>query len=275
MTSKSLTLAVTLSLASLAGAAFPGNNLAAQAWKEKPAESWTQDDLVELLNDSPWARKINLWQMTGRRMAVFPDGSKAVYQASPNSPVISYSVEPDHIEPERVMAVYVVRWSSAPLVAESLGRLHELSSVLAEMQALPPELSPGHFVLTVRVAQPPTESASDRFSRATILSESGRPLPDQEAQASDVFAGLTEAELLAAAELRSNRKLRLKPDRAVRRGLGAAEGISFFFPREQEGQAVLPPSTKWAELRFKDKLGNELKARFNLREILSGGPRDQ
>ena len=83
----------------------------------------------------------------------------------------------------------------------------------------------------------------------------------------DILASLTEEELLNAAELRTNRKLRLKPDKVLRHGKGAGEGVSFFFPRQTNGQPPLSPKTKWVEFRFKGKLGNQLKARFKLNEM--------
>jgi len=253
---------------------FSSNLLAQKPWKgEKPVAEWSQEELLLLLNDSPWTRKINLWQITGRRIAVFPDGSTALYQESPSSPPIQYSPAPIHIEPERMQAVYAVRWSSASIVTETFERLKKKSSVLAGLQAPPPELSPAHYVLTVRVVKPPTLSAGDRLSRATVLDENGNPTINIETEKNDILAGWSEEELLKAAELRTNRKLRFKPDKVLRHGKGAGEGVSFFFPRQTNGQPLLSSKTKWVEFRFKGKLGNQLKARFKLKEMqLAGQP---
>ncbi len=62
--------------------------------QNKALEEWSQEELLKLLNDSPWTRKVNLWQLTGRRLAVFRNGKKAVYQTSPSSTHIHYSPEP-------------------------------------------------------------------------------------------------------------------------------------------------------------------------------------
>ena len=180
------------------------------------------------------------------------------------------------MEIERQHAVYAVRWSSASVVIEALERLEKMASVLAGLQAPPPSLPPDHYVLTVRVVQPPTLSGADKMSRATIYDQSGsRPLsaPETETKIGDILGSLNEDELLKASELRTNRKLRLKPDKVLRHGRGAGEGISFFFPRQTNGQPLLSPKTKWVEFRFKGKLGNQLKARFKLKEMqLAGQP---
>ena len=132
------------------------------------------------------------------------------------------------------------------------------------MQAPLPELSALHYVLTVRVVKPPTESGHDRFTRALVYDQMGRPMRDEPPHVPDIFAGLSEEELSDRAELRTNRKQRLKPDRVLRHGLGTGEGVSFFFPRQRDGQAVLPEGTKWVELFFRSEKGDRLKARFKL-----------
>ena len=253
---------------------FSSNLFAQKPWKGgKNVAEWSQEELLLLLNDSPWTRKIKLWQNTGRRIAVFANGQTAIYQESPSSPPIHYSPEPIRIEPERMSAVYAVRWSSASVVIETFERLKKESSVLAGLQAPPPELPPPHYVLTVRVVQPPTPSVNDKLSRATVFDENGYPTINIETEKNDILASLTEEELLNAAELRTNRKLRLKPDKFLRHGKGAGEGVSFFFPRQTNGQPLLSPKTKWVEFRFKGKLGNQLKARFKLNEMqLAGQP---
>lgn len=227
-----------------------------------------------LLNDSPWTRKINLWQITGRRLAVFSNGKKAVYQASPSSPPIHYTPEPSRIELERLRGVYAVRWSSAAVVQNVLEKLQEIASVLAIMQAPPPKLSPEHYVLTVRVVKPPAPSGADRLSRATIFTASGHPTAQLPSETPDIFSGLSEEELLQAAELRIDRGRRLKPGKVQRHGLGAGEGISFFFPRAVDGQPTLPPDTKWVEFRVEGRMKNTLKARFKLKEMNFEGHSD-
>jgi len=175
-----------------------------------------------------------------------------------------------------VEAVYLVRWSSAGIVQAALERLQELSSTLAEQQAPPAEVSNNYYVLTARVAQPPTEPATRRLDRPLLYSQdpSRPPLPSPPPAVPDLFAGMSPEELKARAELRTSGKLRLKPDRALRHGLGAGEGISFFFPRQAEGKPALPPGTEWAEFVFEGVTGTELKVKFKLKEMQVNGQPD-
>jgi hypothetical protein len=193
---------------------------------------------------------------------------------------------PMPLHPELLEAVYAVRWSSSATVQAALARLKELSPVLAEVQAAPPELSEGHYVLTVRVVQPPAESGLARGVRPLMypaheacppppyLPRAGctPPVPSPPPAVPDLFAGLNPDELRARAELRTAKKLRLKPDRAVRHGLGAGEGVSFFFPHRQDGQETLPAGTDWAEFVFAG--GGELKVKFKLKEMQVNGKAD-
>lgn len=243
-------------------------------WQRKPPSEWTQEEALAVLSNSPWAQEIRLLQFSGRLLGVMPDGGKVVYQEAPDVPPRQYSVRPLGLEPERVEAIYGVRWSSAQMVQQALERLEELAPVLKEMQAPPPELSDDHYVLTARVVKPPTESGMERFARSTVVDETGRPLPDEPALVSDTFAGLDEEELLERTELRTSRKLRLKPDRVLRHGLGTSEGVSFFFPRRLNGQPTLTSDTEWVEFSFRSEKGDKLKARFKLTDMQTDGQRD-
>ncbi|MFQ5816961.1 MAG: hypothetical protein ACE5H2_03260 [Terriglobia bacterium] len=247
---------------------------AAEGWQSRPASAWTQEEALAVLSDSPWAQRVTLLQLSGRTLARLPDGSKVIYRESPELPPRIFSVELADFEPEQVDAVYAVRWSSAATVQQAFDRLEELASVLAGLQARSPELSADHYVLTARVVKPPVESAIDRMARGTVVDEMGRPIRDLPPQVADIFAGLSEEEVRARAELRSNRGLRLKPDRILRHGVGAGEGISFFFPRRHKGRASLPAGTAWAELRFRGKKGDTLKVRFPLAAMQVNGQPD-
>lgn len=248
---------------------------AGEAWKTKPPAEWTQEEALAVLTNSPWAQRVTLLQWSGRTLARLPDGRTVVYREAPDLPPRQYSVEPVSTELEFLRAVYAVRWSSSATVAQALGRLRELAPVLAEMQAAAPELSPEQVVLTVRVVEPPAESSAEKLSRpAVILDESNRAVPDRPPVVADIFAGLSEEELRRRAELVTSRKLRLKSERALRHGLGTSEGISFFFPRQLEGKAALPPGTEWAEFVFTGVKKDKLKVRFKLGEMRSDGQPD-
>lgn len=246
------------------------------SWKTKLPAQWTQEEALAVLTDSPWAVRVELQQATGRLLARFADDSRAVYQAGPKQAPRIFSLPPVAIEPEVVRAVYAVRWSSAATVQQALARLEEISPAVKEMQAPPPDLSAEHYVLTARVVTPPAESAVQEMDRerARLVDEMDRPIYDEAPQVSDLFAGLKEEELRARALLRMAGGRELPPERVVRHGLGASEGMSFFFPRLVTGQPTVLAGTAWAEFVFTSARGEKLKARFKLREMQLHGQAD-
>jgi len=255
-----------------------------ETWRGKPPAAWTQDEALEVLNDSPWARTVELYQPSGRRLGVYSTGQKVVVQDSPNSPLLIVDPPPRFIEQEFLRAIYAVRWSSAATVQEALARLKQHSTAVADTQAPSEELSPDHFVLTARVVEPPTESDIDRLGRASVRlvesppggrnDPSARTIQQPSPSVPDLFAGLSEEELREAASLRLEKDLTLKPERAVRHGLGTSEGVTFYFPRVSQGRPTIPPRADSVEFRFRAKNGITLKAKFKLAEMQAGGKPD-
>jgi len=49
--------------------------------------------------------------------------------------------------------------------------------------------------------------------------------------------------------------------------VGAAEAVSFYFPRAAQGQPTLAAPTKWAEFTLESLRGDKLKARFKLGDM--------
>ena len=255
--------------------AWLGAAAADQPWRGKPAEQWSQEEALEVLNNSPWARTVELYQPSGRRLGVYPNGRKVVVQDTPTGPSRIYEPSPPFTEPELLRAVYAVRWSSAKIIQAALRRLKEHSATMAEMQAEAEDLSPQHYVLTVRVVEPPAQSSLELLERPVILGERGTPLPAEPPLVGrDLFAGLSEEELRARAELRLAGGGQLKAERAQRHGLGASEGISFFFPRTAGGRPVVSAKTSWAEFQFRSPDRITLKARFKTGEMKAGGRPD-
>lgn len=273
-----------LGLAVVAGwalSSLPLAVLAGEAWTSKPASAWTQEETLDLLTKSPWTAQVVLQHMTGRQLAKFPDGTPfgmwVVYRSSPDLPPRIFDQQPLEIKQEFVDATYAVRWSSAGAVRQALERLKELSPVVQEMQAAPPELPADHYVLTARVVKPPSEDSLrelERKSRGVQDEQSGRPVYDEAPKVPDIFAGLSEEELKGRATLTTAKKVQIKPARAVRHGLGTSEGITFFFPRTVNGAATLPPGTAWAEFTFEGRRGDKLKARFKMKEMVYQGKAD-
>lgn len=256
--------------------------VAGEEWEKKPPAEWTQEDAVAVLTESPWAKKLTLYQASGRLLARLPGGRTVVYQEDRSQPPLLLSVEPSSIEPELVRAVYGVRWSTAQAVQRALVRLNEIAPVLRELRAPPPELPPDHYVVTVQVLEPPTETTPDALARErmtdaqgrVLTDETGLPYRDRPPMVRDLLAGFTEAELRERATLESSAKLRLKPASAVRHGVGASEGVSFFFTRLESGRPALPPGTAWAEFVFEGREGESIKARFRLKEMRFEGRPD-
>lgn len=248
--------------------------LAREPWQEKPAARWTREEAEAVLTDSPWARLVTLMQVTGRTLGRLADGSKVVYRERPTAAPRYLSEQPESLEPEVVPGVYRVCWSSSQTVQQALTRLGSLARVFREMHASPAEIPPESLVLTVQVVKPPTESRMEAIMRPTLTDEEGRRYRDEPARVRDIFAGLSEEELQARASLKTAGKRRLAPERVLRHGVGTGEGVSFFFPRTENGTATLPAKTKWAEFIFESKLGDKLKARFKLAEMRVGGEPD-
>jgi hypothetical protein len=200
-----------------------------------------------------------------------------VYRSSPDSPPRIFDQQPLEIKQEYVDATYGVRWGSAVVVQEALARLEELSPVLKEMQAAPPEVPAEYYVVTARVVRPPGEDATremERRSRAVEDAHTGRPIYDAAPQVADLFAGLGAEELKARATLATAKKLQVKPARAVRHGIGTSEGITFYFPRTVNGAPLLPAGTGWVEFVFEGPKGDKLKARFKMKDMVYRGKAD-
>ncbi|MGH9814104.1 MAG: hypothetical protein ACRD4T_13310, partial [Candidatus Acidiferrales bacterium] len=187
-------------------------------------------------------------QFTGRTTRETIRQRRETYSDAAGEAPVTVSSATQTVTPELVAAKYRVWWTSAGLVREAWERLRELNPALAEQDA-PPEASPAHYIVTVRATVPPEEP--------TRL----------------VFAGLNDADLLARAVLRTGKKQTLAAERVVRHGSGAAESVSFYFPREMNGQATLAGADT-AEFEFESPLGDKLKHKFKLKEMQSGGKAD-
>lgn len=212
-------------------------------WREKPPAQWTQEEALAVLTDSPWAKEVTIWHATGRLLQAVSREERS-YITGHGKPKLRSIVTRVQTEPERLAARYAVRWNSARIVQQAWERLRQVApQVMVELHALPPELTPEHCVVTVRVVEPP------------------RP------PATHLFQGLPESELVERAKLQSDQKLAFKPVRVLRHGLGAGAALSFFFPRRPN----LPPHTQWAEFVFNRARGETLKAKFKFRDMHAEG----
>lgn len=220
--------------------------LAGEAWKKKPPAQWTQEEALEVLTDSPWAKKVTVWQVTGeaeRQVAT----RRTTYQDAPGEPPVSVLTETSSTVPRTVEGVYRVQWSSAGLVREAAQRLKQAGAQpLVDLHGPPAALPADHLVVTVRVVKPPAPPA----------------LP--------LWANLADAQLVARARLTTSDKRELRPARVARHGMGAGAAVSFYFPRAADGQEALTARSQWVEFSLESLAGDKLKARFKLADMRAG-----
>jgi hypothetical protein len=221
---------------------------AKDGWKKKPAGEWTREEAVEFLTRSPWAKEVEVWQLSGRQVRETVRQQTRTYSDAPGTePPVTVSTATSAVAAEQVEARYRVAWTSAQIVRRGWERLQQIDPTLAE-QFEPPEASPMHHIVTVRVTRPPEDV----------------PV---------IFAGLSLEELRARAALQLSKKRTLAAERAVVHGTGAAQAVSFYFPREESGQATLAGADS-AEFVFESPAGDRLKHKFKLKDMAVGGKAD-
>jgi len=242
--------AASLVAAFTALAALPLALAAGDAWKKKPPAQWTQGEILEVLTDSPWAKRVSVWQVTGQTQQRI-ERQRTTYQDSAEEVPTSITTERSSTLPEVVEGVYRVQWSSAGVLGQAWQQLQQAgATALLEQHGPPPQRPADFIVLTVRMAKPPPEPA----------------LP--------VWASANDEELRGRARLTTSEKRTVAPAGVVRHGVGAGAAVSFYFPRALEGQPLLSAETKWAELVLESLLGDKLKVKFNLKDMQAGGRPD-
>lgn len=154
---------VTLGALILVGVAWAGGD----PWKTKPFDQWTQDDIKQVLDDSPWAKlervpmewRVNQRQGTGANpmerapgsagmAATLPQGPGSQQaQAAGGGPGANYpngglgtGPSPNYGSPSMLgtpegQTVFIVRWTSAETVRKALIRSHILSGDMKEADA--------------------------------------------------------------------------------------------------------------------------------------------
>jgi hypothetical protein len=132
-------------------------------WKTKPYQQWTQDDIRQILNDSPWARlervpmdwKDNERQGNGANPMERAPGSAGMAQTAPSGPGnagaggpgsnypnagVGGGSSPNYGAPSAMgtpegQTVFVVRWTSSQTVREALIRDNILAGKMQESEA--------------------------------------------------------------------------------------------------------------------------------------------
>ncbi len=203
---------------------------AAEPWKSKPYRQWDQKDIQKILTDSPWVKRTVVNVSWGNGAAGAAEQGTEPRPAAPG-----YGGAPEAGPPgERTSGagggegmgiretVFIARWVSSRTMRRALIRLQVLNQQLQEQQA---------------------EQFLQQPVNALQVMVSG---PDM-----TPFAGLDEATLLRSVwlELKTSHR-RLSPTRVQlqRTPEGRLVDVLFDFPRQSDGQPVLAPTEKQAEL---------------------------
>lgn len=228
LTAASLLLAVAL-VAPLAGE---------DVWKVKPAERWTAEEALKVLQDSPWAQEkdVNMPWRLARRSTYTLRTPQMPGRAAPRDPVPAEWRRQETLFLD--WARYRVRWESARPVREAFARLVELGEEAgAEFQSPPPSWPADRYVVTVKPVRPP---------------QNGR----------EPFELLADRQLKAAARLKTHAG-EAGAAEVGRSGMGASLAVHFYFPRSLQGQPLVAPEGE--KIEFMLELRNvSLKTKFRL-----------
>lgn len=222
------------------GCMLLGIALAARAdefWKRKPPQEWTAEEAVQVLRNSPWARQESV---AAPPVNCDPDD----FDENGNCRDPRFQMRRDPARRRGIpdthfnVAIYLVRWDSAPEVAAAFARLESLGErALTAFQSPPPRRPPDRYVITMNVVQP-AKAAGDPFA-----------ISDNSKEKNPV-------------RLKTSRGT-FFPAESERSGVGANEAIHFFFPREQGGMPILDVKGDTAEFTFEGKKLT-VKTKFSL-----------
>jgi len=206
-------------------------------WKRKPPSQWTAEEALQILKDSPWARQDFV---PAPPVPCDPDN----YDADGNCRDSRFQVPRNPQRRRKVpevhfnVAIYLVRWDSAPQVVAAFARLEELGERASAVFRSPPPRRPAdRYVITVNVVQP-AKGSGDPFA---LREDSKEKNPVRLKTSRGTFA----------------------PLETEHSGVGANEALHFFFPRVQDGQPILDPKGDTAEFLFEGKKVS-VKGKFSL-----------
>ena len=215
-----------------AGAAL----LAGNDWKKKPPAEWTAEEALEVLQNSPWAKK----KMVLANRPTPGQGPRSAGARRSSGPRLSgrNRRNPRNRRNRKEFSgpTILVRLESARKVEAAFARLQELKlGVSARYQSPPPRLPEDRYVITIKTVVP---------GRSGI-----NPLQK-----------MPEEHLKTAALLKT-RHGQVNPAEVERSGEGATAAVHFFFPRTNEGAPLINLQNPQMEFRIKSKRIS-LKAKF-------------
>ncbi|HMD32289.1 MAG TPA: hypothetical protein VKG84_10295, partial [Candidatus Acidoferrales bacterium] len=199
-------------------------------WKNKPASEWSLKQTMKLLEDSPWSRQ------EVRAVAKNGTGADAVFDNSHKN------CDPDRMDSNgnclstRVMfpadssrspqvdistgneVIFLVRWESSAAVEEAFAHLSELGErATAQYLSAPPRLPADRYVVTLKALEKVGPVGQPHGAMPV------NPIGSLDSDALGPRARLLVGNLIVPAA------------ESERAGVGAAEAVHFFFPREFNG----------------------------------------
>jgi ketosteroid isomerase-like protein len=245
-------------------------------WKTKPYTQWTQDDIRQIMYDSPWARleRVPMEWLDNQRQGrganpmerapgsagmaqTLPQGpGSAGAQAAGGGPGANYpngglggGATPDYGAPSMLgtpegQTVFVVRWNSSQTLREAIIRSHILSGDMKEADA-------AHYL--------------------------GQPVTDYEITV--IGQDMTPFGMMNPDDLKTKTYLQVKPSKlkvspTSMQVQHAADGktvlaVMFSFPRKtQDGKDLITPNDKAIQFVVKTK-ELDLNAGFDLRKMVN------
>ena len=208
-------------------------------WKRKPPSQWTADEALQILGNSPWTK-----QEPVATSAVICDPNDIDANGNCRDLRFQFPREPKRRRGREIpnahfnVAIYLVRWDSAPEVAAAFARLEALGERASAVFRSPPPRRPAdRYVITMNVVQPAKDSG-------------------------DPFALRADNKEKEPVRLKTSRGT-FAPLETLRSGVGADEALHFFFPRMQDGRPILDSRGDTAEFVFEGKKVS-VKSKFSL-----------
>jgi len=205
-------------------------------WKSKPRSEWTLKQTLKLLQDSPWARQevrtlippdsgpdalLDRFRTRCNSDALDPAGN--CVQARPGPPSESSGSNPVVFSTVNDV-IFLVRWESSAPVEDAFAHLAELGErATAQYLSMPPRLPADRYVVTLKALERPTTAG---------VAPGAMP--------ADPIGSIDNDAVGSRAHLSAG-NLSVIPVETERSGVGAAEAVHFYFPRQVEGTPLFPP----------------------------------
>ena len=228
--------------------------LAGNPWKKKPYTEWTAEEVQALLTDSPWAKKVNSYNM-GTRIVIDQEPSTA-------STVMVMDSRTGALRPKTVIVHRAPTEETIPVVVESHKfELLWLSALTVRQGIVRRRVLEG--TLTAEAGERFLASGSEHY----VLALAG--------------PGIYSLSTVPEKEFRSASLKTRKGDGIIpldRYFLGEGESgalaqVLFYFPRELNGEATLAPEETKVTFLLETQAGS-IEAKFNLTKMVRGGTHD-